>query len=45
MCGGAAWAEEPWRPTDALMHDLDPSLLPMQHEADAVAILPGVPLS
>jgi hypothetical protein len=45
MCGGAEWGEEAWRPADALVHDLDAALLPMKREADALAILPGVPLS
>lgn len=45
MCGGTAWAEEAWRPTQALMSDLDPALLPMQREAQALGLLPGVPLS
>jgi hypothetical protein len=45
MCGAASWAEEPWRPSDAFVRDLDPASLPMQRELDAVAILPGVPLS
>jgi hypothetical protein len=45
MCGGAAWAEEAWRRSDAILHDLDPATLPMQREAAALAFLPGVPLS
>ena len=45
MCGGTAWAEDPWRPTEGLVHDLDPTTLPMQREADALGLLPGVPLS
>jgi hypothetical protein len=45
MCGGADWAEEAWRPSEALVHDLDPALFPMQREADAIGLLPGVPLS
>lgn len=45
MCGGTGWAEERWRPTDALLHDLDPASLPMRREADALSFLPGVPLS
>jgi hypothetical protein len=45
MCGCTSWAEEPWRPNDALFRDLDPASLPMRREADALSILPGVPLS
>jgi hypothetical protein len=45
MCGGTAWVEEAWRPTAALVHDLDPATQPMQREADALGLLPGVPLS
>jgi hypothetical protein len=45
MCGGAVWAEEQWRPTGALVHDLDPESLPMRREAEAFSFLPGVPLS
>jgi hypothetical protein len=45
MCGGGSWAEEPWRPTETLALDLDPALLPMRREADAIGFLPGVPLS
>ena len=45
MCGSSVWAEERWRPTEALVHDLDPATLPMQREADALDLLPGVPLS
>jgi hypothetical protein len=45
MCGGTAWGEEAWRPTEALVHDLDPALQAMQREADALGFLPGVPLS
>lgn len=45
MCGGSAWAEEAWRPSEALAHDLDPATLPMQREAEALGLLPGVPLS
>jgi hypothetical protein len=51
MCGGTAWAEDTWRPTEALVHDLDPvhdldsATLPMQREAEALGLLPGVPLS
>lgn len=45
MCGGAAWAEEPWEPTESLMRDLDPAVQPMLREVDALGLLPGVPLS
>jgi hypothetical protein len=45
MCGGSAWSEEAWRPTESLVHDLDPAVLPMKREADELAFLPGVPLS
>jgi uncharacterized protein with PIN domain len=45
MCGGAAWAEQDWRPMETLMRDLDPATLPMQREAEALGLLPGVPLS
>lgn len=42
MCGGAAWAEEAWEPTESLMRDLE---LPMTREAQSLGFLPGVPLS
>lgn len=45
MCGGGAWAEDQWEPSDALLHDLDPALQPIRREAEAVGFLPGVPLS
>jgi hypothetical protein len=45
MCGAGNWAEEPWRPSDALVRDLDPASLPMQRERKHLAFLPGVPLS
>ena len=45
MCGGGAWGEEPWRPADELLHDLDPASMPMRREAHEVGMLPGVPLS
>lgn len=45
MCGGSIWAEDAWRPPDALLHDLDPASLPLRREADEVGFLPGVPLS
>jgi hypothetical protein len=45
MCGGTAWVEEAWRPAAALVHDLDPATQPMQREADALGLLPGVPFS
>lgn len=45
MCGCGRWAEEPWRPSDELLHDLDPASMPLQREADEVGFLPGVPLS
>ena len=45
MCGNGSWAEEPWRPSESLTIDLDPALMPMRREADAVGFLPGVPLS
>jgi hypothetical protein len=45
MCGGAAWADEPWEPAEAMLYALDPSSQPMRREADALGFLPGVPLS
>ncbi|MES1248666.1 MAG: hypothetical protein ABUS54_13440 [Actinomycetota bacterium] len=45
MCGGTAWVEERWRPVRALTFDLDPATSPMQREAEALGLLPGVPLS
>ena len=45
MCGGANWAEHLFRPSDELLHDLDPASLPMRREAQALSFLPGVPLS
>lgn len=45
MCGGGAWAEEAWRPSEELLHDLDPASMPLRREADEVGFLPGVPLS
>jgi hypothetical protein len=30
---------------ETLMRDLDPATLPMQREAEALGLLPGVPLS
>jgi hypothetical protein len=45
MCGCGLWAEEPLRPSDELLHDLDPASMPMRREADEVGFLPGVPLS
>jgi hypothetical protein len=41
MCGGASWAEMASEPGD----DLVAALLPMKREADAIGVLPGVPLS
>jgi hypothetical protein len=41
MCGGASWAELAFEPGD----DLVAALSPMKREADAVGVLPGVPLS
>jgi hypothetical protein len=45
MCGGAVWGEEQWRPSGALVHDLDPASFPMRREIEALSFLPGVPLS
>jgi hypothetical protein len=45
MCGCNTWAEEPWRPSNALFRDLDPASQPMRREAEALSFLPGVPLS
>ena len=45
MCGGAKWNEDAWRPSDALVQDLDPATQPMRREAAAIGVLPGVPLS
>jgi hypothetical protein len=45
MCGGGVWADEPWEPSDSFLRDLDPALLPMTREAEALGFLPGVPLS
>lgn len=45
MCGGSGWVEDAWRPSEALVHDLDPATLPMKREAEALGLLPGVPLS
>ncbi|HEY3543449.1 MAG TPA: hypothetical protein VGK79_13005 [Gaiellaceae bacterium] len=45
MCGGESWAEDAWEPSEALLRDIDPAMLPMRREADAVPLLPGVPLS
>ena len=45
MCGGEAWVEDAWEPSDALLRDIDPAALPMRRESDALTLLPGVPLS
>jgi hypothetical protein len=45
MCGGGVWADEPWEPSDSFLRDLDPALLPMTREAEALGFLQGVPLS
>jgi hypothetical protein len=45
MCGGESWAEDAWEPSESLLRDIDPAMLPMRREAEAVPLLPGVPLS
>jgi hypothetical protein len=45
MCGGEQWFEDGLRPSEELLHDLDPTLQPMKREADELSLLPGVPLS